>query len=562
MIIRGALLTILLTFALSANEKEACRRIENHLIIHDYSAAVKEALAIQKDYPESLAAQEAALKAHARAGNEEEALKAYDDWRSLSDGKTPRRIHEELAWGAIGKGEKSASPMVRLVATLAAFWGQDARGVKVIERRLADKNSIVRGAAAEVASKLPDECLKTAVLKRLNEEPEWEVRIALLQGVGRMKIKSMKPRLIAIIADSKYSLEEKGAATEALLELLETIPRSELLELARSDRASLRALTAEIITCLHIKESTDILWELAQDCRAEVRAQAAMGLGVLREPIRPQLLTLLDDREFHVGLTAAYAILLNGSHQADGWIKKYLQSSTLEQGRLVAAMLAASGEYGQPLAKELRLQSPDFYVRMNLALAILDADALGLIYEGVTANTERWGRGKKGIFRPLEPSKEVHKPLVPNWPEQVNKQTRIEVLNLLAIKEHPKALSAVRNFLKEKGWGLAGITSILLLTEGDEGSPELVRELLKDPDADIRLQAALILSRWDPSEEMGPILTQNYEALSREKKEMVLQAMGDIGDKDALDFLVREMSSPHASMRLIASASLLKSLYD
>lgn len=546
----------------AASEKEACHKLDNHLIIHDYATAEKEARALVDLYPECLMVQEVAIKAFSRAGNEEEALKAFDKWKDLSPTPPPRRIYEELAWGIICKGEKSASPLVRMVATVAAFWGQDARGVKVIERRLFDKNSIVRSAAVETASKLPDECLKTAILIRLNEETEWEVRLGILEGIGRMKITSMKPRLIEIIGDNRSTLEEKGAATESLLALLETIPRDELCGLARSNRAPLRALAAEIITCLHIDESVDLLWQMLNDSHAEVRAQAAMGLGVLRQKSNSTLENLLNDREFHVALAAAYTIILDKSHAADGWVEKQLQSLNLDHARLTAAMLGAAGKYGEPLAKNLRSVPEDFYVRMNLALAIMDAPALDLIYQGVMDNKERWGRGRKGIFHPLEPSKEKHKPMAPNWPEMVNKQTRIEILNLLAIKEHPKALFAVRNFLKDRGWGLAGMSSSLLLTEGDEGSPELVRELLKDSDPDIRLQAALILSKWDPSEEMGPILTQNYETLSREKKEIVLQAMGEIGDKDALDFLIGEMASPHATMRLIASASLLKSLYD
>jgi hypothetical protein len=38
--------------------------------------------------------------------------------------------------------------------------------------------------------------------------------------------------------------------------------------------------------------------------------------------------------------------------------------------------------------------------------------------------------------------------------------------------------------------------------------------------------------------------------------------MGAIGDQDSLNFLVKELGSPYATLRLIAAASLLKSLYD
>ena len=496
---RGSVLFLcLLAGSLMAGEKEVCRRIENHLIIRDTVSAVKEAAEACRSYSTSLSVQEAALKAFSRGGEEKEALLAFAKWKELSPNKPPRRLYEELAWGIIGKEENSSSPMIRTIALLAAFWGQDARGIQVIERRLADQNSLVRQAAAEVASQLPDERLQKAMLARLEVETDWETRLELVRGVGRMKIKETKPRLIEIIGNPKSTMEEKGAATESLLDMLETVPQRELEALAQSDRASLRSLAAEIITVLQQADSASLLWKLIEDPRAEVRAQAALGLGVLREPPRAALYRLMEDREFHVRLAAAYALILARSSLADSWVEESLKTEKPENAALVASMLAAAGSYGKPLARRLLPFATDFYVRMNLALAVMDDESLEILYQGVANHSERWARVRRGIFRPLAKSEELHNPLIPNFPEQVNKETRLEILNLLAVKEHPKALEAVRAFLKEKGWGLSGLGSVLLLTEGDETSAEGVRELLKDPDPDIRLQAALILSRWDP----------------------------------------------------------------
>lgn len=553
---------LLLSSLICADEKEICRRIENHLIVRDVSSAMAEAEQALSQCPHSLMVHELAIKAFSRGCDEKRALDCFTSWKNLCKETPPRRIYEELAWGIIGKCEKSSSPMIRTISIIAAFYGQDARGIKVIARGLGDPNVFVRQTAAEVAGKMPDEPLKKAVLNRLNCEQEWDVRLELILAIGTMKMTHMKSYLIQIIADPKTMIEEKGAATESLLALLEEVPRDELLALSKSDRASLRALSAEIITCLHVKDSVDILWTLLDDPRAEVRGQAVLGLGVLREPIKPRLLQLLQDREFHVQLGAAYAILLTGSFEANQWVDDNLRTGTPDEKRLVAAMLAATGSYGMPLAKKNLHLATDLYVRMNLALALMDKESLDILYSGVTQNSERWSRERKGVFKPLIPSLATHKPLVPNYPDMLDKETRLEILNLLAIKEHPKALIAVRQFLKEKGWGLAGTTSVLLLTEGDDGAVDLVRALLKDNDPEIRLQAALILSRWDPEEGLSEFLTQNYDSLSRERKEMVIQAMGEIGDEKSISFLVQEMASPHASIRLIASATLLKSLYD
>lgn len=553
---------LLMAASLLTDETATLRRIENHLLIHDTVTAEQEAREACQKYPESLSVQEAALKAFSQSGSEEEALLAFSRWKALSKEGVPRRVYEELAWGTIAKGETSSFPTVRVISLLAAYFGQDARGLKIIERRLSDPNALVRLVAAQTASKLLDEPIKRAVLSKFETENDWEVRLELIRALGAMKMTGMKPRLIEIIADGKTTMEEKGAAIEALLAMLETVPKSELETLSNSDRASLRALSAKIITFLHEKEAFDILLKLLPDERAEVRGQALLACGVLRYPPDATVRRLLKDPAFSVQLAAAYTILVSGSHEADSWIEDALFLEKVEDARIVASMLVSAGSYGKSLAKKELAKASDFYVRMNLALAALDGEALEVLYRGVLENRERWSREQKGVFRPLVPSKETHRPLVPNWPEFVNKQTRLEILNLLAIKEHPQALEATRAFLKESDWGLSGMTSALLLTEGDDGADELIRKLLHDDDENVRLQAALILARWDQQEDTTSILIQNYDNLPRDKKEIVLDALGKIGSEEAIAFLVKEMASPHSTMRLIASAALLRSLYD
>src|SRR5262245_31950251 len=112
-----------------------CRRIENHLIVKDYVAAIEEAKVACQSEPESLLVLETAMKAFSRGGKEEEALQTFYQWQKVSPEKPPRRIYEELGWGIIQNGELSSSPLIRTMSLLAAFWGQDARGIKMIERR-------------------------------------------------------------------------------------------------------------------------------------------------------------------------------------------------------------------------------------------------------------------------------------------------------------------------------------------------------------------------------------------------------------------------------------------
>jgi HEAT repeat protein len=168
---------------------------------------------------------------------------------------------------------------------------------------------------------------------------------------------------------------------------------------------------------------------------------------------------------------------------------------------------------------------------------------------------------EEGLFKVLAPSTVKHDEIIPNYPESVNQLARLEILNVLAVMKYPHAQSAIRTFLKEKAWGITGMASVVLLTEGDEAAIELVRELLNDPDQKIRVQAALVLSLWGEGEEAISILKEAYPTADRDMKERILESFGRIGAKSSLPFLTEKLQEPYQSLRIIAAAALLQCLY-
>ncbi len=70
----------------------------------------------------------------------------------------------------------------------------------------------------------------------------------------------------------------------------------------------------------------------------------------------------------------------------------------------------------------------------------------------------------------------------------MDQKVRLEILNLMAIMEYPGALDALKVFLKKGVWKLTGLAAEVLLEEGDQAAIDLVKELLKDPDDEVRLK--------------------------------------------------------------------------
>jgi HEAT repeat protein len=154
-----------------------------------------------------------------------------------------------------------------------------------------------------------------------------------------------------------------------------------------------------------------------------------------------------------------------------------------------------------------------------------------------------------------------HDDEIPNYPEAVNQLTRLEVLEVLAMLHYPQAQEAIKAFLKERRWGVTGMASALLLTEGDETAVDLVKGLLNDPDKEVRLQAALILAVWGREEDVVKQLQDAYVSVDRDLKGQILEGIGRVGSASSLPFLAERLQDPFPTLRIIAAAATLECLY-
>ena len=166
----------------------------------------------------------------------------------------------------------------------------------------------------------------------------------------------------------------------------------------------------------------------------------------------------------------------------------------------------------------------------------------------------------EGLFGAIRQSSITHKPEIPNYPEVVNQTTRLELLNLLAILDYTGAQDAIKQFLKERRWGVTGLAAEKLLGEGDESALALVRELLNDEDQEIRLEAALALATWGRDVSALPILMAEYEKSDRMLQIKILESLGRIGSKEAIPFLIERLKESSLNMRIIAASVLLQTI--
>lgn len=566
----------LLAFAKSfpVDELPIRNRISSHQLIGDYGSAVKEALEAVRNYPENQVFEEDLIRAYLKAGNEKDALLSWKRYAKKYPEKSKTRgILEDVAWGVIENGAKSSYPQVRLIALIASYLGQDARGVDLLERGLKDQNSRLRQVALQLVKGMYDKRLQALVFNLAKKEPLYDVRAEAIKCLGTMQIKEAIPELTRIVAERNLGDKLRVSAIASLVLLKKDMTSQDLLKLSGSERSGFRELALAVIDHNESFKDVGIAFQLLNDPSRDVRKSAIHTLVFMRDQegigakTLPRILPLLQDEDDETAMMAAWGVTIldpqNKGYSFSPWIFSEFQEKRLK----AASLLAKTGKHGLSFAKEAFLKSQDLYVKMNLGMYLLshninEAQALELLFRGLNYSKDRW-MWKEFLFTEyLAPSTLRFEEEIGAHPEAINQAARLQVLALLASKRFPEAKEAIRKFLKEKTWGISANASALLLSESDPVSCLLIEELLEDKDEKISLQAALILSLWGNSPKAVDVLIKNFSSSDREKKLFIIEALGSAKDERALPFLVNLLQENYPTLRIAAAVSVIKTLYQ
>lgn len=553
--------------------EQAIKRINAHLLIYDPNSACEEARQGLSEHPSYVGLWEHYIKALARQGNEKSMARAWQEYAKLAP--KPYENHElieEMAWCTIKQGSHSSTPLIRIVALLGAFLAQDAKGVDILHAHLQDNNCLIRSAAVQLVAKMRDAKLCDAMLQLLRKEKSWEVHLEAIKAVGAMKIHAAKPDLIRIVSSDQVAAEEKAAAIQALVNLIDAPEREEVTSLAHSNRSGLRLLACEVIAHCALERDLDQIALLLNDYHAEVRSAALQTLGFLRieslegRPISEIARDMAKDPDPLVGITAAWALTLNKPQEGQRLFAALIKHNKQEIRLLAAAALSSCGHYGYPFTEEAFRSAKDQYVRINLALALLGQrkeipEACEVLYECLKTNKSYWMWTEDLLFKRIIPNKLLHKNDDLEHPDSIDQIVRLEVLSTMAMMEDKHAQLAITDFLEHRTWGISGLASALLLTEGDEAAIDVVKKLLEHTNHKVRVQAALILSLWSREESAINVLEQSYDFADRELKEKIIEGIGRVGATSSIPFLISKLNEPYQSLRIFAASALLECLY-
>jgi HEAT repeat protein len=557
---------------LAASDLQAVKRVHAHLLLDDTTSALQEVNKHLVLYPDSKQLREAHVEVMAQMRDEKG---MYRTWEALiaqfPEEKKNRLLLENIAWGTLNTALHSTSPATRLMGALGAFFANDAKSVKVLQNCMRDSNALIRAMAVHLASQMRDSLLCDEVMRLFQTENTFIVRLEVINALGAMKIMSSRPGLEAIIASSQSSAEEKAAAIQSIVALIETTDREEIIKLATSNRAGLRLLACAAIAHFDLHRDLDFVIPLLKDSNAEVRAAALNVLGYLRvaeycgKPIIEYVAPLEEDHDYHVAINAAWVIALNDAADGQCRFKRWLRHDLRDVRLFAAATLTSLGKYAVPLISEAFHSTDDPYVRMNLAMGMISQriepqKACQALADGLSGISENWMWEQIGALRILKPSTAKQSSLVTENPKEINQLTRLEILNILAVMKYPKTQETLKSFLKEQNWGVTWMAAALMLTEGDSEAIAIIRTLLNDTDPAVRIQSALLLSIWGRDEQAITTLQQAYKGADRECKGHILEGLGKIGEESSIPFLITVLKEPHQTLRIIAACAILQCL--
>ncbi len=548
------------------------KRVGSHLHIRDYRGAIKECQSGFESFSDSERLKQAELRVLSEAGMDREAL---DIWKNFQKTGTERDLFpllETLAWGVLEKGDESSHFFVNVARAVSAAYTQDVRAVNILLSQMRSSNAFLRGMAVYFSTQYRDRILIEELKTMLKTEKVWHVKLSVIQALGSIGEKDAAEALQEIVVRSSTTYEEKGVAIQGLVNIYDTINEEEFDRLLKNKRAGLRRLACEIVTHLDLNEKAVQIAGLLDDHCPDVRISALNTLGLIdaemSEDVTGKIIQMTQDPDPHVSITAAFLCLRVAPEKGKKVLTEWILGPKQQYQCIAASALAVSGESGKKLTKKLIKKVKDPYVRANLALGMISQQvnvqkACQILFQFLDTTQDKimWdGRGN-ALFMPLMPSEVRHIAQIPQYPAMVDHLTRLELLNTLAIMQHPKAEDAIRKFLKETIHGVTFAASTMLLQEGQKEIIDILKMLLKEENHTVRMQAALVLALSGGDKEAISVLKECYPKADREMKINILGALGHLGAEEAIPFLIELLDDPFELLRLIAASALIQCVY-
>jgi HEAT repeat protein len=558
-----------------ATDTDFANRVLSQLIIKDYNAAIQEGKIGLSIFPNSKEILSSLVTAYSREGRSQDAILIFEQLIAIEtfDLKKHFSLLEDLSWGVLLDATSQAQTCY-MQALIGAYLTHDAKAIPFFIEALRSSNAYLRAFSARLSAQYKDKLLGLELVRLIQDEKNWFVRLEVLDAIGGFSLKEAKPVLQNVVVSTESSAEERVLAIKALSVLYDEFPSDERRALLTSQKGGLRQLGLELIKEFRLNNVILEVLPLLQDPCLHVRLSALHLLSTMKLEIKDQALALskiealLEDPHPNISLSSAWVMMQYDSTKAAKIFEKWLSCSQQKTRRFAASVLSSTGFLGSIYLQKHFHQVDDPYVKANLALGMLGqridvaiASDFLFTFLKTTKHNLTFDHRDHPIFPVLMPSEHRHVPHIPRYPLLVDQFTRLDILNRLSIVGYEKSEDVIRSFLREGLWGITGSAAGVLIEDGDFQAVDIVRNLLKDKDEKVVLQAALALAFFAKEVSVRSTLENSFDKVEWDCQVHILQALGSIGDRESIPFLLKILEKPFQELRIIAASSIIQCLY-
>ncbi|MDN3504611.1 MAG: HEAT repeat domain-containing protein [Rhabdochlamydiaceae bacterium] len=568
-------LVFLSPILLAASEDSDIATISMFYKLGDYNSAKNVCQKALRHHPDSKKLNELSFRILAESGYIKEALSlikefpCYDKINNFND----LSLIETLAWGVLTNVSQSSENM-QVMSMIGAFFTRDARAVNLILEHMTSRNALLRAHAVRASVMYRDDVLKDHLKKMLFKEKNYFVKLEVLRAVGALKIKSCASVLKEKIASDQATDEEKYHAIGALIQMYEDLELDEFNEMIASPRAGLRRAACDIVAHLEQKERIGAIFLMLEDSSHEVKISALNAIailgnkGVSQAKLKERISLFINDTNAALSLTAEWVNIRLGLGCKESHIMEFLYDKNQRLRLFAASVLTLCGDSVESVLLHHSRKHFDPFVRLQLSSGLINMGHNRSIYlneiDDLLSNTNvklMHAKHVNPIFSSIAPSEVRHMAIVPQYPEMVDQLVRLDLINTLTIFNYAGAKSMLKEMLKAHSLNVIGNTASLLLEQGELESVELIRDLLNDEDGAVATQAALVLAFLGKDPSVVPTLKRAYATADWELKIQILEAMGRIGEHEAIPFLIERIEEPFQLLKIVAASSLIQCLY-
>lgn len=559
--------------ALISTEKEFISKISSLMTVEDHAGARRVSFLTHELYPDSKNVLSLYIRALANEGLLKEALSHLPVIASDQDVRQYFSVLESLGWNFLTH-EEGISSVSNIASLLGAYRTRDARCVHLLLKKLNSTNAYDRHLAVKLCMAYSDLPLQRKIQEMLDTEKNYFVKLMLIEAVGKMKIKSCEGKLREMISSNSKTFEERCVAIASLINLSDKPQAKEIEALKFSHKTSMRELCVRLITHFEMTEHLSVLIECLNDRHPTVRAKALLGLILLDEDrsvtkgVKRKILDLVQNDTVEVSEIAKVALLSVDQEKGLEAFSGSLLGNNQKKARFASRVIGYTGSASNGLIQNVFRQSTDPIVKANLCLAMVgkeldDFSAAKYLSEFLKEYSEKiMMRSEYGpFFIGIDESIVRHIPYIPNYPNLVDSMTRLQLLAKLSILGVDGVQESMRAFLKNRMWGVSSSAAIMMLEDSKLEDIELLKDLLKDKDPIVRLQAALVLAFYGNDKTVSSVLEKAYAHVEWEKRIMILEAIGVIGHRGSIPFIIEKMKKESFILQKMAAASLLQCLY-